>query len=152
LHRRAGLGSLGRQRFAAIGDWHGGKIAREAKALLPSACAWAGGRTDDKIHYTRILSRTVRSRDPFLRVDGGWILRRLSPYCSRIELSQLPRSEDGAKLLRAMGRELANVHVGTRRSVPAVKRDLAQRKSKWLREAAEIMVEATHEDWKEWRS
>ena len=42
-HRRAGMGSLGRERFTALADWRGGKIAREAKPLLPSACAWAGG-------------------------------------------------------------------------------------------------------------
>jgi hypothetical protein len=151
-HRRAGLGSLGRERFTAIADWRGGKIAREAKALLPSACAWASGRSNDEIYYPRILSNAVRAPDPFLVVNGGWVLRRLSPYCSRIELSQLPRSDEGEKLLRAMGRELANVHCGTRRAVAVVRRDLSQRKSKWLRQAAEAMVEATLKDWREWQT
>jgi len=41
LHRVAGLGSLGRERFTLIAEWRGGKIAREAKALAPSACEWA---------------------------------------------------------------------------------------------------------------
>jgi hypothetical protein len=50
-----------------------------------------------------------------------------------------------------MGRELANVHLGTRRAVAAVRRDLPQRKSKWLRQATEVMAEATLEDWKEWQ-
>ena len=77
--------------------------------------------------------------------------RRLSPYCSRIELAQLPRGHDEEKLLRAMGRELANVHLGTCRAVAAVRRDLRQRKPKWLRQAAEVMTEATLKDWKEWR-
>jgi hypothetical protein len=63
----------------------------------------------------------------------------------------LPRGHDEEKLLRAMGRELANVHLGTRRAVAAVRRDVAQRKSKWLRQAAEVMTEATLKDWKEWR-
>jgi hypothetical protein len=150
-HRRAGLGSLGRERFTAIAEWRGGKIAREAKALLPSACAWAGGLSNNEIYYLRMLSNAVRAPDPFLAVDNGWVLRRLSPYCSRIELSQLPRGHDEEKLLRAMGRELANVHFGTRRGVAAVRRDLPQRKSNWLRQAAEIMAEATLKDWKEWR-
>jgi hypothetical protein len=35
--------------------------------------------------------------------------------------------------------------------VAAVRRDVAQRKSKWLRQAAEVMTEATLKDWKEWR-
>ena len=32
-HRIAGLGSLGRERYVATAEFHGGKIAREAKAL-----------------------------------------------------------------------------------------------------------------------
>src|SRR5215472_2777025 len=39
--RIAGLGSLGHQRLVAIADLSGGKIAREAKALVPSAIQWA---------------------------------------------------------------------------------------------------------------
>jgi hypothetical protein len=134
------LGSRGRERFTAIADWRGGKIAREAKALLPSACVWAGGLSNNEIYYSRILSNAVRTPDPFLVLNDGWVLRRLSPFCSRIELSQLPRGHDEEKLLRAMGRELANVHFGTRRAIAAVRRDLSQRKPKWLRQAAEVMA------------
>jgi uncharacterized protein (DUF2252 family) len=150
-HRRAGLGSLGRERFTAIADWRGGMIAREAKPLLPSACIWAAGSSETEIYYSRIVANAVRTPDPFLAVKGGWVLRRLSPYCSRIELWQLPRSHDKVKLARAMGLELANVHLGTRQAVAAVRGDLRGRKSKWLRQAAEMMVEATLGDWKEWR-
>ena len=32
----------------------------------------------------------VRSPDPWLAVDDDWVLRRLSPICSRIELGALP--------------------------------------------------------------
>ena len=41
--RKAGLGSLGQQRFVAIAEWEGGCIAREAKAIVPSSCAWLEG-------------------------------------------------------------------------------------------------------------
>ena len=41
--RTAGGGSLGRPRFVAIADWHGGRAVREAKALVPSAWDWAHG-------------------------------------------------------------------------------------------------------------
>jgi hypothetical protein len=150
-HRQAGLGSLGRERFTALADWRGGKIARETKPLLPSACAWAGGLPDHKIYYGPILCNAVRAPDPFLGVHEGWVLRRLSPYCSRIELSQLPRGHDEEKLLRAMGRELANVHLGSRRAVAAVRRDLRSRKSDWLGQETGVMAEATRNDWKEWR-
>jgi hypothetical protein len=150
-HRRAGMGSLGRERYTAIADWRGGKIARETKPLLPSACAWAGGLPDEKIYYMPILSNAVRAPDPFLGVHEGWVLRRLSPYCSRIELAQLPRGHDEEKLLRAMGRELANVHLGARRAMAAVKRDLRRRKSQWLDQAARVMAEATVDEWEEWK-
>jgi hypothetical protein len=150
-HRLAGLGSLGRERFTAIAEWRGGKIAREAKMLLPSACTWAGGIADNEIYCERMLATAVRTPDPCLAVRDGWVLRRLSPYCSRIELSQLPRSHDTERLLRNMGRELANVHLGSRRAITAVRRDLAQRKAKWLRNAAEAMLGATLDDWKGWK-
>ena len=150
-HRRAGLGSLGRERFTALAHWRGSLLAREAKALLPSACTWASGATDAQIYYPQILGGSVRAPDPFLMMHGTWVVRRLSPYCSRIELSQLPREHDIEKLLRAMGRELANVHLGTPRAVPAVLRDLARRKTKWLRQAAEVMVKSTRADWQAWR-
>jgi hypothetical protein len=150
-HRRAGLGSLGRERYTAITEWGGGWSARETKPLLPSACAWASGVADDTIYYARIVANAVRTPDPFLKMHGAWVLRRLSPYCSRIELSHLPRKHDAQALLRAMGWELANVHLGSRRAVAAVRRDLAKRKPKWLRQAAEIMLEATLKDWKDWR-
>ena len=35
VHRVAGLGSLGRQRFVALAQWHSSSIAREAKAMAP---------------------------------------------------------------------------------------------------------------------
>jgi hypothetical protein len=150
-HRRAGLGSLGRERFTAIADWSGSMVAREAKPLLPSACAWALGAKTRVIYYRRMLDCAIRAPDPFVVVGYGWVVRRLSPYCSRIELSQLPRGRDEEKLLRAMGRELANVHGGSPRTVAAVRRDLSGRKAKWLRQGSAIMMEATHDDWQEWR-
>jgi hypothetical protein len=115
LHRQSGLGSLGRPRFTALAEWCGGKIAREAKALLPSAWLWAGGTAGDaRIYYDECVRRVVRAHDPFQHTRGAWILRRLSPHCSRIRLSQVPRWRDEQKLLRTMGHELANVHLGTR--------------------------------------
>ena len=64
VHRIAGLGSLGRQRFVALADWRGGLIAREAKALTVSACLWekqAGGAGE--ILYQKILgTSSARAR------------------------------------------------------------------------------------------
>lgn len=152
LRRRvSGLGSLGRPRFVALADWLGGKIAREAKALGPSACAWAGespGLTT--IFYQSMVDQAVRCRDPFVRMEGSWLVRRLSPYCSRIELTSLPRKRDEGKLLYAMGWETANVHLGSRKAIKAIQRDLAMRKPKWLYGAAKRMTSATMSDWANW--
>ena len=150
-HRRAGLGSLGKERYTAIAEWRGGLIAREVKRLAPSACAWAKSESSPAIYYTDLLERAIRTPDPFLTVEGEWVCRRLSPYCSRIELTQLAKRGDDLQLLHAMGSELANIHLGTRRATRAILTDLANRKPKWLTQAAELMVDVTMSDWKNWR-
>jgi hypothetical protein len=152
LRRRvSGLGSLGHLRFVALADWQGGKIAREAKALGPSACALAGDRHGAKMSfYQSMLDQAIRCRDPFVRLEGRWLVRRLSPYCSRIELTSLPKKRDEGKLLYAMGWETANVHLGSYKATNAIQRDLATRKAKWLRSAAKGMASATTRDWLDW--
>jgi uncharacterized protein (DUF2252 family) len=47
VHRVAGLGSLGRERYVGIALCEGALVAREAKAMLPSAYDWqrGGGKT-----------------------------------------------------------------------------------------------------------
>ena len=152
VHRQSGLGSLGRPRFTALADWCGGKVAREAKALLPSAWLWvAGAAGATRIYYDECVRHAVRAHDPFLRTRGAWILRRLSPHCSRVGLSQMPHWRDQQKLLRTMGYELANVHLGTRGASARIQADLHRRKPKWLRQSAENMAKATLADWKEWK-
>jgi hypothetical protein len=151
VHRVAGLGSLGRQRFVGLGQWHGGNIAREAKALAPSACVWAeSGKTSKKILYQQILDRAVRCPDPWVRLRGDWIVRRLAPDCSRIELSALPTERDEIKLLTAMGFETANVQLGTAKRREVLK-DLKQRPQGWLYNAARQMADAIDADWEQWR-
>ena len=152
LRRRvSGLGSLGRPRFVALAEWRGGKVAREAKRLIASAGLWAQGQKGGgTLLYQSMLEQSVRCRDPFVRMEGHWLLRRLSPYCSRIEVTALPRKRDEGKLLYAMGWETANVHLGDRQHIKVVQRDLDARKSTWLRKAAKAMVKATLADWRAW--
>lgn len=151
--RVAGVGSLGRPRYVALAEWQGGAIAREAKMLAPSACLWAqDGRGDATILYEEIVNHAIRCRDPFVRVLGNWLVRRLSPYCSKIELALLPKKRDEGRLLHAMGWETANVHLGSRREQQSVRRDLAKRPAKWLRTATKAMGQAIKSDWKEWRA
>jgi Uncharacterized protein conserved in bacteria (DUF2252) len=150
VHRVAGIGSLGRQRFVALAEWNGGHIGREAKALAPSACVWASGHGNDRPQYDKIVEQAVRCPDPFLELREGWVVRRLAPDCSRVELAVLPKGRDEYQLLEAMGRETANVHLGSRQTIAKVKHDLSKRPPVWLHNAAERMVEATLEDWRSW--
>jgi hypothetical protein len=149
--RTAGEGSLGRPRFVAIAECNGGLIAREAKVALPSACVWAGLTTDEKIYYQDLVDNAYRSKDPYVGVHGGWIVRRLSPDCSRIELTDLPKNADEHLLLRAMGAETANIHLGcTPGCAEKVLADLKSRDPKWLIKAVKRMAKVTRKDQKEW--
>jgi hypothetical protein len=151
-HRVAGLGSLGHARYVAIADWHGGRIAREAKALVSSACYWAKDHNGPaEILYQTIVSRAVRCPDPFVQLRGRWIVRRLSPHCSRIELSTLKAAGAELRLLHAMGWESANIHLGTRTARQTILRHIQKQKGKWLHRATEEMLKAVREDWKTWK-
>ena len=149
--RVSGLGSLGKFRAVAVADCSGGKIAREVKALGPSACVWAGGARPERIFYQPLLRRAARSHDPFLQVKEPWLIRRLAPHCCRIELDDLPKKRDEFRLLHAMGWETANIHLGSHDAATKIRRDLAKRRATWLRDAAEAMLKATRRDWKEWK-
>jgi hypothetical protein len=150
-HRIAGLGSLGRERFVALAEYGGGKVAREAKALAPSAVLWATGSKNSAIRYQEILDTSIRCQDPFVKLRQGWIVRRLAPDCSRVELNQIPKEREEGKLLFAMGFETANVHLGSARAGKAIAKDFAKRPKKWLHEAATAMVKALKSDWNEWK-
>jgi hypothetical protein len=151
VHRVAGLGSLGRRRFVALADWHGGALAREAKELTDSAWRWErSGRSRSEIHYQEAIDRARRCPDPFVRVRGRWIVRRLAPDCSRIELSSLPATHDAVRLLQAMGWETANIHLGTREG-RVLEADLRKRETGWLHQAALAMVDSVIADWEDWR-
>ncbi|HXK07941.1 MAG TPA: DUF2252 family protein [Verrucomicrobiae bacterium] len=153
VHRVAGLGSLGRERYVALADWRGGSVAREAKALAPSACVFAeqGKRAGSApILYQQALDTAVRCRDPFVRLLKRWIVRRLAPDCSRIEISALPAERDELRLLHAMGFETANVHLGSV-SPKALATDLKKRPRGWLYRAAKAMEKAMLADFQEYR-
>ena len=153
VHRISGLGSLGRERYVALADWDGGRIAREAKAMVTSACVWARKRRGAKrVLYEEILEGSCRALDPYVRLRGRWLVRRLAPDCSRIELTALPKKVDEKRLLESMGFETANVHLGSKDAIASVRRDLSQRRSGWLRDAMQAMTENVSEDFESWRN
>jgi hypothetical protein len=95
VRREAGTGSLGRQRFVAVGQWKGGSIAREAKAMVPSACAWLDSRKGQRqSYYDDAIGAAVRSHDPFQKIVKGWLIRRLSPDSTPIEVAEWPAKRD----------------------------------------------------------
>jgi hypothetical protein len=151
VHRIAGLGSLGRQRFVALADRGGGPLCREAKALAPSGWDWARGDGDTRIRYQDALETAVRAIDPFVHLQARWIARRLAPDCSKIDLAAFPAEKDETKLLHAMGWETANLHIGSKRT-GRILADLGKRPRNWLHKAAVNMVAATTQDWNEWRA
>lgn len=157
LDRRAGLGSLGHVRVVAVGQYAGGLVAREAKALAPSACLWAANAsTAGPIHYQTIVRRAVRCADPFLQLREGWVLRRLAPDCSRIEATTVTTMPEQLELARAMGAETANIHLGAAAArIEDVRRDLTARPEGWLRVASKAMTRAIvgdFEAWLRWRA
>lgn len=153
VQRVSGLGGLGRQRFVALADWYGGKVAREVKAVAPSASVWARrAKHNGVIHCQTLLGRSIRCRDPFVRLHGRWLVRRLSPNCSRIDLETLPRHREEYRMLQSMGWETANVHLNEAKAATLILRDLTKRPARWLRQASKVMAQATELDWREWRN
>lgn len=152
VHRQAGLGSLGRRRFTLVTQWCGGFIAREAKELVPSAWRWEEKKEIRNIFYATAITRAVRAADPTISLQDQWLIRRLAPYCSRIELSGLTKRKAELKLLRAMGLETANIHLGTKSAAKKIAANIRKRSPRWLHQAAMAMEQATMKDWKHWRA
>jgi len=152
LKRRiAGLGSLGHPRILALSRYRGAFIAREAKAIRPSAWVWARNGSSTEIYCDKLVQRSIRVQDPCVRFDGRWVVRRLAPDCSRIELASLSKDRDEARLLYSMGWETANMHFSTPQAIAKVKQDLGARRGRWLHKSAKNMLAATTKDWKKWQ-
>jgi hypothetical protein len=50
-----------------------------------------------------------------------------------------------------MGREAANVHLGTKRQAATIVKDLRKRGANWLREGAVRMARVAEKDWDRYR-
>jgi hypothetical protein len=153
VHRAAGLGSLGRQRYTIIAEWNGGKIAREAKQLVDSAWVWENPTEQGRqIYYQKIIDRSIRNPDPFTKQNNDWVVRRIAPDCSRVELAELPKERDETRLLASMGSETANIHLGNApQGVAQILSDLAGQPKNWLLKGSQAMVKATLKDWEDWK-
>ena len=153
LLKPKGLGSLGRRRYLALANWQGGRLVREAKSVVPSACLWAAGKRAGKGNpwLEKIVRAAVRCDDPYYEVRRGWLVRRLGPDCSRIDIDELVHHEDAASLLYCMGQETANIHLGTPKGGKRVRSAWAQLPADWLETAAHHMLKVSLKEWREFR-
>ena len=131
-------------------------IAREAKALVPSALSWLEMRPAAISLAGTLLQRIVRSPDPCLQVHDRWLVRQAAPQAIKIEL---PASKEDSRLafapalLSAMGFETANAHLGSRSpgelqtAMDGLRRELGD---DWLVTAAAKMEKATRKDHQAW--
>jgi uncharacterized protein (DUF2252 family) len=147
--RRAGLGSLGRERYVAVGAWYGGLVAREAKAAAPSAICMPQRKIASPLaEYRRIVALGFRARDPHLRLADEWVVRRLSPESRKIEIAEIEKLGKQKELLEAMGRELANIHRGTAGRAAHLQKFLATLPESWLQRAANAAAKRVQRDFK----
>ena len=145
LHLRvAGVGSLGRPRLVAVGEWQGALAARELKQIPPPATRFRGDETKPQLPR-------LREDDPFAHEHEGWLAHRLSPDNVKVELARLDRRRVDRRVLAAMGGESARIHL-RHRSADAIAADLERRPPDWLRTAAERLAEAVEADFAVWRT
>jgi len=156
--RPGGLGSLGRRRYIAVLKYGRDQyIAREAKALVPSAVSWLQKRPAAKSLTATLLQRAVRCPDPWLQVHDRWLVRQLAPDVVKIEL---PASQEDCRLvfapalIRAMGFETANIHLGSKgpsdlqTAMDRLRQDLG---GDWLITTTGRMAKVTRQDHLEWK-
>jgi len=146
--RTAGTGSLGRPQWVGIADWRGGRVVRGAKALVMSG--WARQSGSQSQRCKEIALGRYRAPDRWYDVVDETVVRRLSPNSRKIEVKNEPDELLDSRLLRAMGHELANIHLGTGNRRAAIDRDLSERKGGWLRAAAAAAAEFVVAEHKEW--
>jgi hypothetical protein len=146
--RRKGSGGLGRPRYVAIAAWRGGHIAREAKALVPSAWDWAHGTLASPSRFLDVACAPFRSPDPFLACHGGYVIRRISADARKVEFAD---DTDTAplkiELLEAMGFDLGSIHAAEEQKAAAVREDFDQRPAGWLRKASKAAAGAVEGDY-----
>ncbi|RVT97971.1 DUF2252 domain-containing protein [Rhodovarius crocodyli] len=147
--RTAGTGSLGRPRFVARADWRGGLVLRESKALVPSGWNLAQAPTDDAISAQAVATGRFRAPDPYYRQIGAIITRRLSPNSRKIEVKDSASQLLEARMLAAMGREIANCQAGDAERWPGVREEAKRMAKGWLHKAAEAAAEAVVKEQKE---
>ena len=90
-------------------------------------------------------------KDPFLQWRQRSAKWRLTQDCSRFKLTMPLKGREEYQLIETIGRETANVHLGSKRGVARVS-GFGQQTPGWLHAAARAIFPATTEDWHQsWR-
>ena len=94
----------------------------------------------------------MRCPDPFVQLRGRWIVRRLSPHCSRIELATLKAHGKEMRLLSRDGTGNGQ-HPSRHQDRPQAdpRAHARSRKGSGCTQATEEMLKAVREDWKTWK-
>jgi hypothetical protein len=149
--RRRGGGSLGRPRYVAVAKWRGGRIVREAKALVPSAWDWAHAVEAPVSRTLDLATGAHRSPDPHLGVADRFIIRRVAADSQKIELGDHAGEALHAKMLRAMGFDLGAVHAADKTAARKIRAHLDASPPDWLRDQAKSAATEVAADFRAWR-
>ncbi len=145
FRRSAGAGSLGRPRFAAVGQLHGGPIAYEIKGSLPSV--WTTGPR--QALAATIAAGPYRSPDPTLTYTLDHVIRRLAPDNRKLDFDKLKANLRG-QLATAMARELASIHLGGIEA-SVISNELNALPPSWLKRAITLVADWTQTEWRSYR-
>jgi hypothetical protein len=150
--RRKGAGGLGRPRYVVSAEWRGGRILREARALVPSAWDWVHGAGDARSRFLDLAAGRHRAPDPTLEVRQKFVLRRIAPDSRKVELDSGAGRKVTAALLEAMGFDLGAIHAADKSKAARILRDLDSRPADWLRESTKAAIVAVTRDFEGWKA
>ena len=99
----------------------------------------------------QIANGRFRPIDPWYRIEGSIVVRRLSPNNRKIEAVDNLSALLSSDMLDVMGLDLANLHSGSEGRAAAIKEDLGKRKLGWLGANAKVAAAATDKEFAEWK-
>ena len=99
-----------------------------------------------------LAAGSLRAPDPWYRIDGSIVVRRLSPSNRKLDADKKVAEILAAPIIEAMGRELAMVHVGAGASGDGIEADLASRPQAWLFDLATRAAQAVEHEHALWKA
>ena len=151
-HRVAGLGSLGRERYVAIADWGGGRVAREAKAMGLRRVFGQMKVKARRRYFMRISSPKRRGfLTPSCICAAGGSCAGCPPIVPASNWPPCLRSEMSSGCSTPWVSRPQISTWGARTQSRPFGATWARRKPDWLHEAVHEMTKAVLKDWEEWK-